>query len=184
MNDRSWRRSATPASSTPSWTAGGPSTTPSGCTPRSATSPRETSTGAGAMRSARPAATGSTPHARPASLTVEAQPPRRTSDRAPSLAGYIRPRLVHYCNSDTPQSVVRRPSAKRRDNGLLSGTSGRGPGNGACGRVRLGHVIRYIGPRRVAVKGPRKPDAIHGPGRRSNCGPAPDNPRWTAVPAK
>jgi transposase InsO family protein len=36
---RTWRRSATPASPASSRTASGPSTTPSGCTPRSATSP-------------------------------------------------------------------------------------------------------------------------------------------------
>ncbi len=40
-NGRSWRRSATPVSSTPSWTTSGPSTTPSGSTSPSATSPRD-----------------------------------------------------------------------------------------------------------------------------------------------
>src|SRR6516165_3585473 len=43
----------------------------------------------------------------------------------------------------------------------------------ACSRVRLGHVIRYIGRGRAAAKALRTPDAIHGPRRRSNCGPAP-----------
>ena len=51
----------------------------------------------------------------------------------------------------------------------------------ARSRVRLGHVIRYIGRGRAAVKAPRKPDAIHGPRHRSNCGQAPDNPRRTAT---
>ncbi len=92
---RTWRRSATPASSTPSWTTSRPSTTPSGCTHPSATSPPATSTKAEVMPSAKPAATGSPAHARTASHTVEAQPLRRTSDRAPPLAGYFNPRLVH-----------------------------------------------------------------------------------------
>jgi Integrase core domain len=54
-----------------------------------------TSTKAKAMPSASSAATGSPPHATTASHTVEPQPTRRTRDRAPSLAGYFSPRLVH-----------------------------------------------------------------------------------------
>jgi transposase InsO family protein len=54
-----------------------------------------TNTKAEVMPSASHAATGSSRHARTASHTVEAQSMRRTSDRAPSLAGYFRPRLVH-----------------------------------------------------------------------------------------
>ena len=55
----------------------------------------------------------------------------------PSLAGYST--RDWFINSDTPQSVVQRPSAKRLDTGLLSGTSDRdawrAPGNG-CAAVR------------------------------------------------
>ncbi len=82
---RTWRRFVTPASSTPNWTASGPSTTPSRCTPASATSPPTTNTKAKVMPSAKPAATGSLRHARTASHTVEAQPLRRTSIRQPWL---------------------------------------------------------------------------------------------------
>ena len=56
--------------------------------------------------------------------------------------------------------------------------SGEDLGTG-CSHVRLGHVIRYIGREREAAKAwaPPKPDAIHGPRRRSNCEQASDNPR-------
>jgi len=53
-----------------------------------------TSTKAEVMPFASNAATGSPPHARTASHTVDLQPLRRTSDRAPSLAAYFSPRLV------------------------------------------------------------------------------------------
>jgi putative transposase len=51
-----WSTSATPTSSAPNWRWSAPATTPSGCTPASATSPPTTSTPAAAPRSARPAA--------------------------------------------------------------------------------------------------------------------------------
>lgn len=83
---RTWRRSATPASSSPSSTGPATSTTPSGYTPASATSPQTTSTTAAATPSARLAATALTPPAKRASATVE---PRGTHEtRTPALAGY------------------------------------------------------------------------------------------------
>ncbi len=58
-----------------------------------------------------------------------------------------------------------RPAGERPDNGLLSGTSRclASTWERACSRVRLGHVIRYIGRGRAAaqVRAPRKPDVIH-----------------------
>jgi hypothetical protein len=64
------------------------STTPSGCTPASATSPPTTSTTAAAKPSAKPAATASPRHDTHASNTVE--PKHGTHhDRAPIPAGYF-----------------------------------------------------------------------------------------------
>jgi transposase InsO family protein len=54
-----WNRSATPTSSALNWRWSAATTTPSGCTPASATSPPTTSTAAAAPRSARPAGTAS-----------------------------------------------------------------------------------------------------------------------------
>ena len=85
---RTWRRSPTPANSTPSWTGYAPDTTGCACTPRSDLSPPTTNTKAEVMPYASNAATGSRPHATPASNTVEAHP-RRASDHEPPVAGYF-----------------------------------------------------------------------------------------------
>ena len=57
------------------------------------------------MPSAKPAATGSPPHARAASHTVGTQTLRRTSGRAPSPAEYFNPRLVHLLRHTLPSPV-------------------------------------------------------------------------------
>jgi hypothetical protein len=101
-NGRTWRRSATLATSTPSWTTSAPSTTACACTPRSATSPPTTSTKAEVMPSARPAATDSPRRARPASTTVETHP-RRTSDHEPPVAGYFSAALAQRVRHTSPR---------------------------------------------------------------------------------
>jgi len=98
---RTWRRSATPASSRPTSTASGPNTTRCACTPASATSPPTTSTTATARPSARHAATGSPQPAPRASPTVEPTDPRKPDDRPSHLDGYFTGRLVHLLRRTT-----------------------------------------------------------------------------------
>ena len=111
---RTWRRSATPASSLWSSTACASSTTAFGCTPGSATSPPTTSTTAAARASAKPAATDCSPHAKPDRLpSTRKQGPLMIARR--SWLGISSARCRK--ESDTPHtskvSAARPPSSGR-----------------------------------------------------------------------
>ena len=93
-SSRTWKRSATAATSKPSWTGCACTAAPSGCTRPPATSRPTTSTTAAARQSAPPAAHAPAPPA-PPGLRPAARHERITRE-PPPVAGYFTRELVHF----------------------------------------------------------------------------------------